>query len=64
MPCLIGHFSQKSPIISGSFTENDLQLKASYQSSSPNTLREPAGCTLLITYLYLIVVCERKMKKG
>ena len=53
--CLIftGHFLQKSPIISGSFAKNDLQLKASYKSS-PTCMLEGAKVSELTFGIVLL----------
>jgi len=39
---LVGHFRQNNPIISDSFAEWDLKLKASYASSPPRTCQYDA----------------------
>jgi len=51
----IGHFLQKWPLCSGSFVENDLQLRGSYQSSPPCT---PHTLKAIICVTWLIHMCD------
>ena len=48
-----GHFSQKSPIITGSFAENDLHVKACYgcwPSSPPTSVAKTAKTHSIAVY--------------
>jgi len=51
----IGHFPQKSPIISGSFAKNDPQLKASYESSPPCMFGKAFWKVIAIVGLHILL---------